>query len=200
MDPGLSELKKLEINGQNSIAPGSTFPKSTLKRDIGPLTIIAIGFVVCNSWVGVGSTMAIAISLGGTVTLMYGIIIMTIVYLSIAITLAELAAVYPTAGGQYHFTSILAPERFHDILSYFCGFVSVFSWIGLGSAVTIAITQGIIAFIALLNENYTIQGWHYIVIFQIVVFVTFLYNILLLKRTPWIQDIACESIHSLNLL
>lgn len=28
-----------------------------------------------------------------------------------AATLAELASVYPTAGGQYHWTSILAPAK-----------------------------------------------------------------------------------------
>jgi choline transport protein len=44
------------------------------------------------------------------VTLIYGIIIIFVLAGSCALSMAEIASVYPTAGGQYHWTSILAPE------------------------------------------------------------------------------------------
>lgn len=44
-------------------------------------------------------------------TLLYGIMIMLVLGGSAALTMAELASVYPTAGGQYHWTSILAPDN-----------------------------------------------------------------------------------------
>lgn len=44
-------------------------------------------------------------------TLLYGqILIFILVGLGSTATLAELTSVYPTAGGQYHWTSILAPK------------------------------------------------------------------------------------------
>ncbi len=55
--------------------------------------------------------MALSIASGGSVTLVYGLIIIFIFVGSSAATLAEIASVYPTAGGQYHWTSILAPKK-----------------------------------------------------------------------------------------
>lgn len=43
-------------------------------------------------------------------TLIYGIIIIFIFGGACALSMAEIASVHPTAGGQYHWTSILAPE------------------------------------------------------------------------------------------
>ncbi|OCL07545.1 hypothetical protein AOQ84DRAFT_440128 [Glonium stellatum] len=79
-------------------------------RDIGSFAIIALGWDICNSWVGVAATMALSIASGGSVTLVYGIIVILVTVGCSAATLSEIASVYPTAGGQYHWTSILSPK------------------------------------------------------------------------------------------
>ena len=89
-------------------------------RNMGGFSILALAFNIGNSWLGISSSLAIAIYLRGTVTLIYDMLLSTVVYFSTALTLAELATVYPTAGGQYHFTSILAPKRHRESLSYAC--------------------------------------------------------------------------------
>ena len=43
-------------------------------------------------------------------TVLYGLIVMLVVYGAIALSLSEMAARYPTAGGQYHWTAVLAPK------------------------------------------------------------------------------------------
>ena len=74
-----------------------------------------------NTWWGFGSVFVLGISHGGPVTLIYGMILLSLVYGATALSLAELSAHYPTAGGQYHWTSLLAPKRLKRIL------VSVFT-------------------------------------------------------------------------
>lgn len=69
-------------------------------RDIGPLDIVAVGWNICNSWAGVAATLALAIAQGGSVTLIYGVIICFVMVGCSGLTMAELASVYPTAGGQ----------------------------------------------------------------------------------------------------
>lgn len=58
---------------------------------------------------------------GGPALLFWGLIVcgigMTCVYASIA----ELASISPTAGGQYHWVSEFAPRRIQKFLSYFVG-------------------------------------------------------------------------------
>ena len=80
-------------------------------RKMTKLETISASWVICDSWAGVAGTIALAISQGGPVTLIYGPILTLFLVGACALTLAELASVYPTAGGQYHWTSILAPKR-----------------------------------------------------------------------------------------
>lgn len=81
------------------------------KRTISTLAILAASFNILNTWFGLASTLVLGFSNGGPVTIIYGLILISIVYIATAFSLAELAARYPTAGGQYHWTSILAPPR-----------------------------------------------------------------------------------------
>jgi choline transport protein len=70
------------------------------RRYIGGIEIICLGWNICNSWSGVAATMALAITQGGSITLIYGVILIFFVLGCTVATLAELASVYPTAGGQ----------------------------------------------------------------------------------------------------
>ncbi|EXJ84860.1 hypothetical protein A1O3_05535 [Capronia epimyces CBS 606.96] len=166
------------------LAPGVT------TRDITPVGIVAIAFNICNSWTAIAASLAIAIASGGTISLIYGMIVSFVMFLSTGLSLAELAAVYPTAGGQYHFTSILAPARYSKGLSYFCGMTAVFSWIALCAAVSISTAQPLIALVQLFKEDYVPKDWHYFLVFEALLTMVFLYNIFALKRTPWVHDIG----------
>lgn len=86
------------------------------ERSLGTFQIIGGGWNICNSWAGIVGTLAIGISEGGTILLLYGIVIMLVFGGCCATTLAELSSVYPTAGGQYHWTSILSPKKYSRVL------------------------------------------------------------------------------------
>jgi choline transport protein len=70
-------------------------------RDIGLIAIIGAGWNICNSWAGISATLALSIMSGGSVTLVYGVIVIFVVVGSSALSMAEMASVWPTAGGQY---------------------------------------------------------------------------------------------------
>lgn len=181
-------------------------------HDISGLSIIALGFNICNSWVGMACSLAIGITLGGTVTVLYGTLLCTILYLATGATLAELSSVsenhfaqiihceinlltlrsYPTAGGQYHFTSLLAPARFSRSLSYACGLLSAFSWVALAAAITILDAQIIVAVAALWHEGYVAKEWHIFVISQSFSLMLLLTNLFVTKRAPWMHEIGCK--------
>jgi choline transport protein len=163
-----------------------------VRRNIGRLAMVCLSFNICNSWTAIASTLAIAISAGGTFTVIYGIIIVSVVYAAMAISLAELASIYPTAGGQYHFTSIIAPKRLSRILSYCCGAAAAYSWVFLSAAVTILAAQVLLAFPEYYVEGYEPQAWQYFLVFQAVNVVIMMYNIFLLKRASWTHEIGCR--------
>lgn len=155
--------------------------------------MIALSFNICNSWVAIATSLALAISAGGTVTLLYGIICSCAVYASVGISLAELISVYPTPGGQYHFTSILAPKKWSRGLSYICGSISMFSWIALTAAATILGAQMVLALAESYANNYTSKPWHYFLVYQAINLAMLLYNLFALRVTPWIHNVGCRS-------
>ncbi|KAL2202645.1 amino acid transporter [Sarocladium strictum] len=185
--------KKLESNAtgpNSSVVAMKTSIHEVIRRDIKPLEILSLGFNICNSWIAISTALAIAISAGGTVTVLYGIIIATIAYLAIVITLAELASVYPTAGGQYHFASILCPEKIRRPVSYVCGLAATSSWVFLAAAITILSSQLLIAVPAFYIKDYVPQPWHYFLVFQAINIVLLVYNIYCLKKTAWLHNIG----------
>ncbi|KAL2692448.1 hypothetical protein Neosp_002857 [[Neocosmospora] mangrovei] len=175
-------------SGETNVAPYGTTGQT--KRDIGGLSMISLAFNICNSWTALATSLAIAIAAGGTFTVIYGIMIVSAVYFAVALTLAELASVYPTAGGQYHFSSILAPKRLSRGISYVCGFAASCSWIFLAGAVTILATQILLSFPAYYSKDYVPQGWHYFLVFQALNITTHVYNLLLLKKMAWIHEVG----------
>ena len=74
--------------------------KQQTTRYMGPFDIICVGWNISNSWIGIGAVLALVFYEGGSVTLLYGEIVMFVVFGCIVATLGELASVYPTAGGQ----------------------------------------------------------------------------------------------------
>lgn len=94
---------------------GVPTPAETV-RDVGPIAIIAIGWNISNSWGAVAGSLVFTMASGGPVTLLYGLIVIFVLDGAAAATMAELASVYPTAGGQYHWTSILSPPKWSRLL------------------------------------------------------------------------------------
>lgn len=160
------------------------------KKDFGPFTILSLGYVVCNSWIAVAATLIIGISQGGFMTVIYGLLCGFVFMGSSAVSLAELASVYPTAGGQYHWTSILAPEKHSRGLSYVCGSINVFSWIGASAAILLIMTEYVGTLVTVYNPNTRLEGWQYFLIFQFFNLCGLLHNIFASRKSAFLNDIG----------
>ncbi|KAL4958364.1 amino acid/polyamine transporter I [Aspergillus filifer] len=161
-----------------------------MKRKFNILSIVAVGYNISNSWVAIAASFAIAIQSGGALSLLYGIIVVTFAMLCTGVTLAELASVYPTAGGQYHFTSILASRRWSRSLSYTSGLAAICSWICLGASICLSGTNALMAIIIRWQPTYEPQTWHYFLVYQLLNIVVVIYNTFLTNRTLWIYNIG----------
>jgi choline transport protein len=154
------------------------------------LNILAVGFNICSCWIGVGTTFPLAVASGGAATLIYGIVLVSFVFLCLGLTLAELASVYPTAGGQYHFASILAPTSISRGVSYACGTTAAFSWVAIVASVAVLISQGLLGIVREFVVSYDSKTWHLLLVYLVWSGVAMLYNLLLLRKTTWMYNIA----------
>src|SRR6186713_8485 len=88
---------------------------------------------------------------GGPAGLVYGFFLTWFGTISVFIVMGELASMIPTAGGQYHWVSILAPKSAKRALSYVAGtfiplraadlliplgWLTVAGWVGATTAIS----------------------------------------------------------------
>ncbi|RDW74548.1 putative choline transport protein [Aspergillus mulundensis] len=184
-DPSVYDAEMAK--GEVGIADQLEMP---MKRKFNILSIVAVGYNISNSWVAIAASFAIAIQSGGALSLLYGIIVVTFAMLCTGVTLAELASVYPTAGGQYHFTSILASRRWSRGLSYLSGLAAIFSWICLGASIGLSGVNALMAIIIRWQPGYQPQSWHYFLVYQLFNILVVLYNTFLVNRTLWMYNIG----------
>lgn len=104
-------------------------------------------------------TSTFGLANGGTAgTIWMSIIVCVGMFLGV-MSLAEVASMAPTSGGQYHWVSEIAPRRFQKQLSYVVGWMALVGWQVAMPANAYIFAQQILALISVCDPSYVIQGW-----------------------------------------
>jgi choline transport protein len=107
----------------------------------------------------------------------------------IVMSLAEMASMAPTSGGQYHWVSEFAPRKYQKFLSYMSGWMATTSWqagTAGGAFLTGTIIQGtIVAY----NPNYVPTRWQGTLFVFAIAGVTGIVNIFMVNQLPYIQKV-----------
>lgn len=113
---------------------------------------------------------------GGPATLVYGFMYAFLGALSTAASLAEMASIYPTSGGQYHWTAMLAPPSQRVFLSWFTGWIATLGWVAntaAGAFFAATMIQGVMV---QNDPTYGYHRWHGTLLMWAVMLVVFLVN------------------------
>ena len=167
--------------------------------------------VVLSTWIALAGSLGIVLPSGGSVAFLYGFIFVVACNFCIGASLGEMAAIWPTAGGQYHFVWALCTEKWKKLMVrslpttlrlYQLTFAQSFwvGWTNIAGWVTLVTTEGFFAaqFIsaaAVLASNgaYVIQQWRTYLIFLAILCFTTISNIFGNKILGRWNDGACES-------
>jgi len=126
---------------------------------------------------GLSTTLAISLTDGQSVTVIYGWIFVSIISLCIATSLAEICAVLPTAGGVYYWSAMLSTKEYAPIVSWVDG------WLGLVGNWTVTLSinfsgaQLILSAITLWKEDFAATQWQTVLMFWAVMSVSFTVNV-----------------------
>lgn len=104
---------------------------------------------------------------------------------AIALSLAEIASIWPTAGGQYHWVAVLAPRNARVTASWFTGWISVGGQIVLTASAAFAAGLQLQALITLNQpETYVPKRWQGMLFYWLVLLYAAAVNILGSKILP----------------
>lgn len=94
---------------------------SELQRSRSTLQVAFMSFVLSAVPYGLATTLYYPLIGGGPVAVIWGWVTVCLIVLCVAISLGEITSVYPTAGGVYYQTYMLAPPSYRNIMAWICG-------------------------------------------------------------------------------
>ncbi|PWY73880.1 GABA permease gaba [Aspergillus sclerotioniger CBS 115572] len=178
-------------NQEGLTVPYNSFGRQeSLRKKFGFLSQLGIAFVILTTWTSMAASMNIALPSGGSVAVLYGLILSGFLTMTVALSLAEICSVYPTNGGQYEWTALLSHPSYRRFLSYVCGWTVVASWWALAASGPSLFGNLAISFLELFNTGYVAQRWHEFLFYMSVEVSAFFINTFLTPALPVLSEMA----------
>ncbi|KNG52136.1 amino acid permease [Stemphylium lycopersici] len=129
---------------------------------------------------------------GGPAGLIYGFLLIWLGNFSVFVCIGELASAVPTAGGQYHWVSLLAPRSSKKFFSYVTGWLTVIGWIAALTSVCYFVADLILQLVSLndLDASYAREGWHGTLLLWAVLLLCVCINIFMSGALPTIEVVV----------
>ena len=133
-----------------------------LTRKFSFLSMFFLSFSVLGTWSTLAQNLATGISNGGPVTILWGLVLVTICNLCVAVSLGELTSAYPTALGQAFWVAKLWPTRLGRFMSYMTAWVNTFGWWTLTASQSAFMTEFILSLKVLYEEDWAPANWAWV--------------------------------------
>lgn len=119
--------------------------KPELQRNRSTWQVAFMSFVLASIPYGLATTMYYPLIGGGPVNIIWGWLLVSLIIICVAASLGEITSVYPTAGGVYYQSFMLAPPRWRRAASWICGWLYVVGNITITLAVNFGTTLFLVA-------------------------------------------------------
>ncbi|KAI4285961.1 MAG: hypothetical protein L6R38_000254 [Xanthoria sp. 2 TBL-2021] len=161
--------------------------KQELLRNFQYLSVLAFTTVIISTWETVLYTVSYGLINGGLAGLVWMFVIAAVGMGPVVLSLAEMASMAPTSGGQYHWVSEFAPPSVQKFLSFLTGWLATLAWqtgIASGSYLTASQIQSLM----LLNDlSYVFERWHGTLLIIAIATVAICLNVFFSKQLPQIE-------------
>ncbi|KAF2790260.1 amino acid transporter-like protein [Melanomma pulvis-pyrius CBS 109.77] len=164
--------------------------KQEFKRNFGFLSTLGFVSIYMATWEFVLVSLSAGFINGGLAGLFWMFIATVICYSTIVASLAEMASMAPTSGGQYHWTSEFAPPKLQKWLSYASGWMSTLGWIASTSSAAFVVTTLIEAMIEITDADFAFKNWQYTLIMLVFLVITIFLNTWGAKVLPMLHTIS----------
>ncbi|KAG8623576.1 hypothetical protein KVT40_008552 [Elsinoe batatas] len=164
--------------------------KQEMRRSFQFFSIWGYAVILGNTWEFALVTGVLSLTQGGPAGAIWMFLATCFGMFFVMLSMAEMASIAPTAGGQYHWVSEFAPRQYQKLLSYVVGWLCVLGWQTCMVTVGLVAASQFTALISLSDPNYTIQGWHTALLIIAVTCFAILFNTFLVRKLPLLEGIV----------
>lgn len=140
---------------------------------------------------GLSTTITITLTDGQAVSVIWGWVTVTLISIGIAASLAEICAVYPTAGGVYYWSAMLSPPRWAPLMSFIDGWLTLVGNWTVTLSINFSGAQLILSAVQLWKgEGWVASAWLTVVVFWGVMAVAVVINVFGKRWLDWFNKVC----------
>ncbi|MCJ1469212.1 hypothetical protein MMC07_007845 [Pseudocyphellaria aurata] len=182
-----SHISLTQIDAGDMYRLGKT---QELNRNFRFISIVGFAVVLMGTWEGQLSVSTFGLIDGGLGGLIWCYVGVFSGFIFVYASMAEMASMAPTSGGQYHWVSEFAPKESQKFLSYITGWICVMGWqTGIASVAFLAGTQ-IQGLLVLNVETYVFHRWHGTLLVIAVSSFSVIFNTVAAKQLPMVEGLV----------
>lgn len=169
-----------------------------LVRQFGPFSMFCLAFSVLGTWATLAQNLSSGVNNGGPVAILWGMVLVTICNLCVAVSLGELTSAMPTALGQAYWVYRLWTTPMGRFASYMTAWINTFGWWTLTASQSAFMTDFILALKVLYDPDWAPASWNWVRFLLYVAITVFLsaINAVACRRDgilPWINNLVGTS-------
>lgn len=139
--------------------------KQELNRSYSIWSLAAFGIITLTPPTAIMNTLTTPLATGGAQALVWGYIIVSIFTFLVALSMAEIAAVYPVSGGPLSWAYQLGGSKKVKILaSWYTGYFNIFAQLAFAASAAFQGVVMIISAITLQHPSYVPERFHYVLV------------------------------------
>ncbi|KIL92950.1 hypothetical protein FAVG1_04131 [Fusarium avenaceum] len=150
--------------------------KQQFKRTFSLWSSIGFVAIYMATWEFVLISLAPGFTNGGYAGVFWCFVTTTIAYSAVVASLAEMASMAPTSGGQYHWVSEFSPPKYQKVLSYASGWMTTLGWLASFASSCYTIAFQVQACINVTKPDFAFTLWQIALIMWAVIVVTIAFN------------------------
>ncbi|KAF5020460.1 hypothetical protein F66182_7539 [Fusarium sp. NRRL 66182] len=189
------EAASIPTNGSNTLSEDALRlaqlgHAQELRRQYSLFSLCALCVCLMATWEALSTVVATALLSGGAPCLFYNLVLSAVCSLCIASSLGEIASIYPTAGGQYHWVAALTPSSIRSFASFVTGWISIGGQVVLTSSAAFAAGLQTQSLIIVNDGSYAPQRWQGMLFYWAVLVYSLVLNIWGHKLLPTTNTVS----------
>ncbi|GKU20454.1 unnamed protein product [Fusarium langsethiae] len=185
MDKGADSLTDAPPASEDALRLAQLGHEQELRRQYSLLSLGALCLCLGATWEALSTVVVTALVNGGAPCVFYNYVLSAIFSLCTASSLGEIASIYPTAGGQYHWVAALAPSSICKSASFMTGWISIGGQLVLTASAAFAAGLETQSLIVVNDSSYVPERWQGLLFYWAVLVYALVLNIWGHRALPW---------------
>lgn len=146
-----------------------------LSRQFSPWSMFCLAFTVLGTWSTFSQNLSDGITNGGPVGILWGLVLVTLCNLCVAVSLGELTSAMPTAMGQAYWIYRLWTTPTGRFVSYMCAWINTFGWWTITASQAAFMSEFMLALKVLYDPDWPVAnyGWvKFLIYIGVILFLT----------------------------